>query len=227
MKAKHLNTFIIEPQRPAQSTVIWMHGLGATARDFEDIIPFLQAQISTPIRFIFPEAPVQPITINQGMHMPAWYDIYHLDRLDQQDRAGIQNSAESIAQIIELEIARGMPSHRIVLAGFSQGGAMALHTGLRFTQPLAGIFALSSYLPLADLLGVEKHPHNQHVPIFMAHGKQDPVLPLILAELGACELEKFGYQVEWHSYDMEHHISEPELRDLGHWLNKRLASPVQ
>jgi phospholipase/carboxylesterase len=220
MKSEHLNTFTIDAQQAATHVVIWMHGLGATAHDFEELVPMMALDPSLQVRFVFPQAPVKPITINQGMAMPAWYDIYHLDRLDQQDRPGIENSAQSITQLIELEIARGVPSENIVLAGFSQGGAMALHTGLRFHQRLAGIFALSCYLPLADLLDAQKHHSNQNTPIFMAHGSHDPVLPLILAELGAAELEKCGYPVEWHSYAMEHQICPEEIRDLSLWLNK-------
>lgn len=215
-----LNTFIIEPKQPANACVIWMHGLGANAHDFEDIVPQLQLDPNHHVRFVFPNAPVQPITINMGQAMPAWYDIYHLDRIDHQDRQGIEASSLAIDAIINHQINQGIAAERIVLAGFSQGGAMALHTGLRFHQSLAGIMALSTYLPLSDLVEQQAHNSNKTTPILMIHGRHDPVLPMMLAEMSCMQLKKLGYPVDWQDYPMAHEVCWDEVKRISQWLNR-------
>ena len=214
-----LQTFVIEPKQAANYSVIWMHGLGATAHDFEDIVPLLQLPAHANVRFVFPQAPTQPITINNGMPMPAWYDIYHLDRLENQDQQGVQASQMAINTLIDLEVNNGMAADHIILAGFSQGGAMALHTGLRYPQKLAGIMALSCYLPVSDLLEAEKHHANDNTPIFVAHGTFDPVLPYILAELSMAELKRHGYTLTTHQYPMGHEMNIDEVNDISTWLS--------
>lgn len=203
-----------------------MHGLGATAHDFEDIVPLLQLPKACNTRFIFPQAPTQPVTINGGMAMPSWYDIYHLDRLEHQDREGVEASQTAINAIIDLTIEQGIASENIVLAGFSQGGAMALHTGLRYSRPLAGIMAMSCYLPLSNLVESEKHASNHKTPIFLAHGSFDPVLPYVLSELSAAELKRHGYHVSTHQYPMAHEICIEEIKDMSAWLSDVLMPPA-
>ena len=197
-------------------SVLWLHGLGADGHDFEPIVPELGLRF--PVRFVFPHAPVRAVTINGGMTMRAWYDILGFDRRTQEDAAGIRASAAAVALLIDREIERGMPSDRIVLAGFSQGGAIALHTALREPRPLAGVLALSTYLPLAASLASERSAANASVPIFMAHGTGDTVLPLSLAETSRTALQALGYAVEWHAYPMAHSVSMEEISAIGAWL---------
>jgi phospholipase/carboxylesterase len=206
------------------AAVIWLHGLGADGRDFAAIVPELNLGACPPIRFVFPHAPSLPVTLNGGYVMPAWYDIYGPDLLQRQDAAGIAQSAHAIAALIEHEIARGVPAERIVLAGFSQGCAMALHTGLRFPQRLAGIMALSGYLPLADTLATERTPANQHTPIFMAHGSQDPVVIPARGEASRDLLTQLGYPVQWHSYPMPHSVHPREIADISVFLTTVLGA---
>jgi phospholipase/carboxylesterase len=212
----------ITTSEPPGLTVIWLHGLGADGHDFEPIVPELGLRI--PVRFVFPHAPVRPVTINGGMAMRAWYDILGFDRQAAEDAEGIRTSAAAVTKLIDRELARGMASDRIVLAGFSQGGAVALQTALREPRPLAGVLALSTYLPLAATLAAERSAANAGVPIFMAHGTADAVLPLTLAESSRRTLEALGYEVEWHAYPMPHSVCMEEVSAIGAWLAALPAS---
>lgn len=197
-------------------SVVWLHGLGADGHDFEPIVPELGLRL--PVRFIFPHAPVRPVTINGGMAMRAWYDILGFDRRSKEDSAGIRASAAAVTELVDREIERGMASDRIVLAGFSQGGAIALHTALRDPRPLAGVLALSTYLPLAATLASERSAANARIPLFMAHGTDDGVLPIQLAESSRGTLEALGYAVDWHAYPMAHSVCMEEINAVGAWL---------
>lgn len=213
----------IEPQGvEASATVIWLHGLGADGHDFEPIVPELTLPRDAGVRFIFPHAPVRPVTLNAGMAMRAWYDILGLGPDREEDAAGIRASEEQVRKLIERENQRGIPSARIVLAGFSQGGAIVLHTGLRYPERLAGIMALSTYLPLDGTLSAERHAGNQDTPIFMAHGTQDPVLPVSMGTRSRDLLQQHGHPVEWHDYPMEHQVCMEEIRAIGDWLRRVL-----
>ncbi len=205
------------------SCVIWLHGLGADGHDFEPIVPELRLPATMNTRFIFPHAPMMPVTINQGFVMRAWYDIKSAAIASQPDEAGIRSSAELTDQLVEEQLARGIPAKRIVLAGFSQGGAVILHAGLRQEHTLAGIMALSTYLPLPESLAAEKSDANQHTPIFLAHGSIDQVIPVDLAYTTRGHLEKAGYRLEWHEYpDMPHSVSLDEINHISAWLKKVL-----
>jgi len=203
-------------------SVIWLHGLGADGNDFVPIIPELRLPSNPAIRFIFPSAPSMPVTVNGGYVMPAWYDIVGRNLMDQEDADGIKQSAASIIQLIEHEVQRGIDYQHIVLAGFSQGCAMALYIGLRLPHQLAGIIALSGYLPLALSLNIEKHIANQSTPIFMAHGTYDPVVVLDRAQASLALLEKLGYPVDWNEYPMEHSVNHEELADISRFLQEVL-----
>jgi phospholipase/carboxylesterase len=205
------------------AAVIWLHGLGADGNDFAGIVPELDLHACPPIRFVFPHAPAIPVTINGGYVMPAWYDILGTNLVDRQDAAGIQRSERAIIALIENEVARGIPHHNIVLAGFSQGCAMALHTGLRFPHTLAGIMALSGYLPLADRFATERMAANAKTPIFMAHGTQDPVVALQRGEDSRDALAAMGHPVQWHSYPMQHSVHPRELADVSAFLAQVLG----
>jgi phospholipase/carboxylesterase len=217
-----LDAIEITTGQAPQLSVLWLHGLGADGHDFEPIVPELKLGI--PVRFVFPHAPVRPVTINGGMAMRAWYDILGFDRRSQEDAAGIRASAAAVTLLIDREIERGMSSDRIVLAGFSQGGAIALHTALREPRPLAGVLALSTYLPLASTLAGERSAANAGIPIFMAHGTGDSVLPLALAESSRRALQALGYGVDWHSYSMAHSVCLEEINAIGAWLTALPAS---
>jgi phospholipase/carboxylesterase len=208
---------------PAAS-VIWLHGLGADGGDFAALVPELDLSKCPPIRFIFPHAPSLPVTINGGYVMPAWYDIRGSDLISQQDDAGIRNSELAICALIDQELARGIPATRIVLAGFSQGCAMALHTGLRFPQKLAGIVALSGYLPLADRFSAERSSANASTPVFIAHGSQDPVVLPARGEASRDLLTKLGYAVQWHTYPMPHSVHPREITDISVFLTNVLPT---
>jgi phospholipase/carboxylesterase len=208
------------------AAVIWLHGLGADGHDFAGLVPELDVSGCPAIRFIFPHAPAIPITVNGGYVMPAWYDIFGTDLIGRQDAVGIRASAQAVAALIEREMARGIPAHRMVLAGFSQGCAMALHTGLRFPHTLAGIMALSGYLPLADQFSAERTAANAHTPIFMAHGSQDPVVVPARGEASRDLLVKMGYPVQWHSYPMPHSLHPREVADIAIFLRQVLAHDV-
>ncbi len=213
----------IESAPNPTAAVIWLHGLGADGNDFAGLVPQLDLAACPPIRFVFPHAPSMPVTINGGYVMPAWYDIRGADLVSRQDTEGIQNSARAIAALIEHEVARGIAYQNIVLAGFSQGCAMALHTGLRFPQRLAGIMALSGYLPLADTFAAERHPANAHTPVFMAHGTMDPVVVLARGEASRDALAGLGYPVQWHAYPMQHSVHPREVADLSVFLAQVLG----
>lgn len=208
------------------AAVIWLHGLGADGNDFAGLVPELDLTGCPGIRFIFPHAPEIPVTINGGYVMPAWYDLLGTDMISRQDAAGIGASEKAITALIDREIARGIPAKRIVLAGFSQGCAMALHTGLRFPQALAGIMALSGYLPLAERFAAERAVANAHTPIFMAHGNQDPVVLPARGEASRDLLKSLGYPVQWHSYPMPHSLHPREVVDISIFLRQVLAPEV-
>jgi phospholipase/carboxylesterase len=205
------------------AAVIWLHGLGADGHDFAGLVPELDLSNCPPIRFVFPHAPSMPVTVNGGYVMPAWYDILGPNLVSQQDAAGIQASERAIVALIAHEVARGIPAERIVLAGFSQGCAMALHTGLRLPQRLAGIMALSGYLPLADRLAAERHAANARTPVFMAHGTQDPVVVVARGEASRDALATLGQPVQWHSYPMPHSLHPREIADISAFLAQVLG----
>ncbi|MBI2750232.1 MAG: dienelactone hydrolase family protein [Burkholderiales bacterium] len=213
-----------QPGTPATAAVIWLHGLGADGNDFAGLVPELDLDGCPPIRFVFPHAPSIPVTINAGYVMPAWYDILGMNLVNQQDAAGIQKSEQAITALIEHEVARGIPHARIVLAGFSQGCAMALHTGLRLPHKLAGIIGLSGYLPLADRAGSERLEANAHTPIFMAHGTQDPVVVLARGEESRDALAAMGHPVQWHTYPMQHAVHPREIADISSFLKQVLGA---
>jgi len=203
-------------------SIIWLHGLGADGHDFEPIVPGLELPAETPVRFIFPHAPVRPITVNGGMAMRGWYDIYEVP-LDAQggrreDRAGLEQSAAIVGELIAQENARGVPTENIILAGFSQGGAIALFAGLRLDQSLAGIIALSTYLPDSTTTEVERSATNNDVPIFMGHGIHDPVIPAAVGERSYNEMTSMGYSVDWRTYEMPHSVHPLEIRDIGNFI---------
>jgi phospholipase/carboxylesterase len=214
----------IESAPQPTAAVIWLHGLGASGDDFAAIVPELDLHGCAPIRFIFPHAPVMPVSINNGYAMPAWYDIKNVDLVRQEDAGGIHASARAIEALIAHEVARGITAKHIVLAGFSQGCAMALHTGLRHPARLAGIMALSGYLPLADTLATERHPANFNTPIYMAHGTADPVVPLARAESSRQALTALGHPVQWHTYPMPHSVHPQEVADISRFLQSVLPS---
>lgn len=211
-----------QPGTAATAAVIWLHGLGADGNDFAGLVPELDLSGCPPIRFVFPHAPSIPVTLNGGYVMPAWYDIMGLNLVDRQDAAGIQKSEKAIVALIENEVARGIAYENIVLAGFSQGCAMALHTGLRFGHRLAGIMALSGYLPLADRFVSERMQANAKTPIFMAHGTQDPVVVLARGEDSRNALAAMGHPVQWHTYPMQHAVHPREIADIAAFLKQVL-----
>jgi phospholipase/carboxylesterase len=213
----------IEPATPARAAVIWMHGLGADGYDFAGVVPELDLKGMPPTRFVFPHAPMRPVTINQGHVMRAWYDIRDDGGARREDAAGVRASRLSIEALLARERTRGVPAARVVLAGFSQGGAMALHTGLRHSERLSGIMALSCSLPLADTLADEASPANRDVPVFMAHGTRDPMISLARAVAARDRLTELGYQVEWHDYPMPHSVCPEELAELSAWLRRVLG----
>jgi phospholipase/carboxylesterase len=217
-----LETVEVEPGAAADATVLLMHGLGADGHDFESLVPELRLGAAPPVRWVFPHAPERPVTINGGYRMRAWYDIVAIDRRVVEDEVGIRESSEAIGALVRRERERGIPADRIVLAGFSQGGAMALFAGLRWPERLGGIVALSCYLPLAATLPAEAHPANAAVPVFMAHGTMDPIVPSALGEGSRDLLRSRGYDVEWHTYPMPHSVCAPEIDDLRAWLTRAL-----
>lgn len=215
----------IETAPNPSASVIWLHGLGADGNDFVPIIPQLNLSDCPAIRFVFPSAPSMAVTVNGGYVMPAWYDITGRDINDREDLAGIHKSAIAISEIIEGEASRGIAYEKIVLAGFSQGCAMSLQVGLRFPRTLAGIMALSGYLPLAKSLSLERSEANSKTPIFMAHGVWDAVIIPERAEASADILEKLDYQVDWNTYPMEHSLHPDELVDISRFLTMVLSKP--
>jgi phospholipase/carboxylesterase len=214
----------IEPDVPARHAVIWLHGLGADGHDFPPIVPELGLEGALAIRWVFPHAPAIPVTINGGMVMPAWYDIRTLDFHQRHDEQGIRRSAAHLTRLIERENERGVPCERILLAGFSQGGAIAIHTALRHPEPLAGVIGLSTYLVLHDKLEAERSDANRTLPVFMAHGTLDPMVAHDRGEASRERLRALGYSVEWHEYPMMHQVCLEEIRDLGGWITQRLGT---
>lgn len=206
-----------------QASVIWLHGLGADGHDFADIVPLLNLPASLGIRFLFPHAPLRPITVNQHQVMRAWYDIYTLDDLKQEDLAGLQASQQQVEALIAQERARGILSDRIILAGFSQGAALAIHTAIHHADTLGGVIALSGYLPVADRLLQAITPAQAELPIFMAHGTYDPIIPLALGQASAEQLSAAGLPVAWHTYAMQHAVCQEELSAIGVWLHTHLS----
>jgi phospholipase/carboxylesterase len=205
----------IETGPDPAAAVIWLHGLGADGHDFEPVVPELE--LEQPVRFVFPHAPVRPVTINQGMRMRAWYDIFQFGG-GPEDAAGIRDSQKILEGLIAEETRRGLTPKQIVLAGFSQGGAIVLQTGLRHPERLAGILALSTYVPLASTLEAEASPANRDIPIFTAHGEFDDLIPIRRAEASRELLVRLGYKVEWHSYPMPHSVCAPEIADIAKFL---------
>jgi phospholipase/carboxylesterase len=215
-------TVEVDSDANPQGSVIWLHGLGADGHDFEAIVPELGVADQLSLRFVFPHAPMRPVTINGGMTMRAWYDILTLERGGPQDEAGIRESSHLLEMLIEREHERDIPHDKIVLAGFSQGGAIALHTALRHPHRLAGLMALSTWLPLQDSFDTEvvgnTRAQSQELPVFMAHGSFDPMLPMVLGQQSCETLEKAGYAVEWHDYPMAHAVCAEEIADIRNWL---------
>jgi phospholipase/carboxylesterase len=204
-------------QGEQRGTVIWLHGLGADGHDFEPLMPQLRLA-ERGIRVILPHAPVQPVTLNAGMAMRAWYDIYEMS-LARIDEAGIRQSVALIQELIELQVAAGIDSRHIILAGFSQGGVIALQAGLTCSHPLAGLMSLSSYVALPAVLQNERHAANADVPVFIGHGTQDTVVPPILAEKAVELLSQLGHPLEYHLYEMEHAVSVPQIEDMKRWMH--------
>ena len=222
MTAGLLETIEVETGRAPDAAVIWLHGLGADGHDFESIVPELG--LTRPVRFVFPHAPMQAVTINGGAVMRAWYDVYGVDGVRREDAVGVRASQQRIEALIARERERGIPTSRIVLAGFSQGGAMAAHTGLRHPERLAGVMALSCFVPAGDTLAAEASPANRDVPIFMAHGTHDPMIPLARAQAGRALLTSLDYRVEWHEYPMPHSVCAEEIADISTWLRAALGA---
>ncbi|HYC45114.1 MAG TPA: alpha/beta fold hydrolase [Burkholderiales bacterium] len=222
-----LETIEIETGDAPDASVIWMHGLGADGNDFVPIVQELDLEGVAPIRFVFPHAPMMPVTLNNGYVMRAWYDVKWGDlegRSKQPDEQGVRASQAAVGRLIAHEVSRGSAAGRIVLAGFSQGGAIALQTALRHPQKLAGVMALSTYLPLAESFAAEATAENRRTPIFMAHGTEDPVIQYPLAARSRDVLEQHGYDVEWHEYPMPHSVCLEEIRDIGGWLKRVLPA---
>jgi phospholipase/carboxylesterase len=217
-----LDAIEIETGPQPTASVIWLHGLGADGSDFVPVVDALDLP-DGPIRFVFPHAPMQPVTINQGYVMRAWYDIASTDLERRADEGGVRASQKLIEALLEREKSRGTSARRIVLAGFSQGGAIALQTGLRQPERLAGIMALSCYVPIAASLASERAAANGDVPIFMAHGLYDPIIPVRLARESRDLLAQLGYGVEWHEYPMEHSVAPEEVDAIGAWLRRVLS----
>jgi phospholipase/carboxylesterase len=209
------------------ASIIWMHGLGADGHDFAPIVPELALPPSLSVRFVFPHAPMRPVTINNGWVMRAWYDVRDDAGERREDEAGVRDSQRAIEGLIEREIARGVPRARLVIAGFSQGGAMALHTALRHPERLAGVMALSCFLPLPDTLAAEASAANRDVPVFMAHGTGDAVIPLARSRRAVNALQALGYGVEWHEYRMAHAVCPEEINDINRWLVRVLGEPAR
>ena len=225
MSENVLEAVEIETGARPTASIVWMHGLGADGNDFVPIVRELKLAPSPAIRFVFPHAPMRAVTINNGYVMRAWYDVTYGDlegKSKQPDEAGVRESAREIAKLIARERARGVGAEHIVLAGFSQGGALALQTGLRYPERLAGIMALSTYLPLAETLAREASAANRETPIFMAHGTQDAVIPYAMAAASRKVLAESGYDVEWHEYLMPHSVCLEEVQEIGAWLRKVL-----
>lgn len=205
-------------------SVVWLHGLGADGNDFAPIVPELVRRDWPAIRFVFPHAPVRAVTINGGARMRAWYDIVDTDLANRADESGVLASVEQVEALVAREIGRGIPASRIILAGFSQGGAVTLAAGIRRATPLAGLVALSTYLPAPDRAAAAHVAGSEAQPVFMAHGAMDPVVPVQAGQLSAHALRALGFHVDWHAYPMPHSVCAEEIADLGDWLSARFAA---
>jgi len=210
-------------KKPIDTAVIWLHGLGADGYDFEPIVPQLQLPETFAVRFVFPHAPVRPVTINMGCEMRSWYDILSMQEVREINQAQLEQSCAQLRALIAQQQSLGIGSQRTVIAGFSQGGAVVLSTALAFEQPLAGVIALSTYLPLVEQAGNSRHAANSATPIFVGHGVQDPVVPCSLGHSIYEQLSAWRYSVEWHQYDMPHAVCLEEIADLSAWLQRTLA----
>ncbi len=219
-----LQTIELHPAGTPRATVIVLHGLGADGTDFLPIADEIDLGAAGPARWVFPRAPIRPVTINNGMRMRAWYDVLGPDLARRADVAGLRESFALAGALLERELARGMPARRIVLAGFSQGCAITLGAGLRFPDRLAGLAGLSGYLPLPDTLAAERHPANADTPVFLAHGTQDAVVAVARGHAGRDCLAKLGQPVQWHEYPMEHSVCMEEVQALERWLREVLAA---
>ncbi len=224
MKIHYQEPLEVAPREPARASVIWLHGLGANGSDFLPIVDQLDCSRLAPTRFVFPHAPERPVTLNGGYVMPAWNDIIGLHPNAPEDENGIRESLRYIDRLIAREIERGIASRNIVLAGFSQGGSIALNCALRYPAPLAGALILSSYLALPEALAQEASAANRAVPIFMAHGTQDDIVPYAFACASRDALTALGYRVAWHEYPMPHTVCAEEVADIGHWLNTVISA---
>jgi phospholipase/carboxylesterase len=218
-----LDTLDIETAASPDAAIIWLHGLGADANDFEPVVPQIVRPGERAWRFVFPNTPVRPVTLNGGMQMRAWYDLKSLDRTAEEDLAGFWDTDARIRELIAREAARGIASNRVVLGGFSQGGAASLYTALRYAERIAGVLALSCYLPLQDRVPAERSVQNHGTPIFMAHGRADAVLGMSLGLESRDTLRKLGYAVEWHEYPMAHAVCAAEIADIRAFLLRVLA----
>jgi len=225
MTSELLECVEINPEKEPAYVVIWLHGLGADGHDFEAIVPELRLPESLPVRYLFPHAPTRPVTINMGMVMRAWYDILEMDVSRKVDVDTIVESSSLLRDLIQRELDAGIPSERILLAGFSQGGAIVLHTALRYEKPLAGLLALSTYLPTVDCLAAEHSDANRHIPILMAHGKHDPMIPIINAENTREALTRLGYTIQWHTYPMGHQVCMEEIQAVRSWMLQIMRPP--
>ena len=211
----------IEPKTTATAAVIWLHGLGANGHDFEPIVPELGISKELMVRFVFPHAPVIPVTINGGVAMPAWYDIRAMDLERKVDEDQLVESANAVGELVAREIERGISSERIIIAGFSQGGAVGFQLALTYPQPLAGLLALSTYFATRN--SIVPHPRNANLPIAIHHGDADPMVPEAKGRQSADILTEWGYPVEYKTYHMEHAVCPPQIRDIGQWLSARLG----
>lgn len=224
MSEHMLPTVEIETGQAPDASIIWLHGLGADGHDFEPVVPELGLPGRLAVRFVFPHAPSMPVSLNGGYIMPAWYDVRHTDLGIEHDGPGIARSARQIRLLIEQEQMRGIAAARIIIAGFSQGAAMALHVGLTHREKLAGIIALSGYLLQRQELEATRNTANRDTPILMAHGVNDEVVPFTLGEQAQRTLTAWGYDVQWHSYPMGHHVCTEEIRTIGRWIAERLGA---
>jgi phospholipase/carboxylesterase len=222
MTSSTLETIQVDTGPNPAISVIWLHGLGASGDDFVPIVRELDLSGLPAIRFIFPHAPTMPVTVNNGYVMRAWYDIVGADLARREDEKGLRASQAMVEQLIAQEKARGVPAERIVLAGFSQGCAMTIQTGLRHPEKLAGLLCLSGYVPLHATIAAERHPANQDTPILLAHGRGDQVIPIVRAEQSRDLLRSLGYEVEWHEYTMPHSVCQEEVDDIGAWMRRVL-----
>ena len=221
MKESHIE--LVHGSGKVEHAIIWLHGLGATANDFPPIVPELGLDESRAIRFIFPQAPNRPITINGGVSMPGWYDIKGMSIEDKQDEVGMAESKKLLDALIEEQIESGVPSDQIIIAGFSQGGAVAYHTSFRSKHKLAGVMALSTYLAFAEELGSERNDANNHTEVLVNHGNFDQVVPVKLSKMSVDVLTSLGYSVDYKLYPMEHQVIMPQIKEIGLWVNKQFT----